>query len=300
VVSQHLSVIAPKDNQISTSVTSAREGILKDQVAIITGSGQGIGAAAAKLFAKEGAKVVVTDIDGTKANNVADEINRDGGVAIAVPGDITSPTFPSLIINATIKKFGKLNILVNNAGYTWDAVIHKMTDAQWDAMYLVHCTAPFRLIREASPYLRDAAKAEVDQGKKPENRCIINISSTSGLHGNFGQANYSNAKMGIIGLTKTIAKEWGAFGVRCNAIAFGYIDTRLTRPKEKGEFIEVDGKKVALGIPGQQTGANRYDAIPLKRAGTAEDAAGGILLLASPFSSYITGHCLEVTGGHGI
>jgi len=147
--------------------------------------------------------------------------------------------------------------------------------------------------------MRDPAKAEIESGKKPENRVIINISSTSGLHGNAGQINYSTAKMGIIGLTKTVAKEWGSFGIRCNAVAFGMIETRLTKPKDDGQFIEVEGKKVALGIPGQAIKGD-LPFVPLRRAGQPEEAAGGILFLASPYSSYITGHTLEVTGGAGI
>jgi 3-oxoacyl-[acyl-carrier protein] reductase len=245
---------------------------------------------------------VVTDIDAKKANAVAESINADGGTAISVPGDITSKTFPQKLIDETIKAFGKLNILINNAGYTWDGMVHKMSDDQWDAMLLVHNTAPFRIVRAAAPYLRDAGKAEMDAGKTPENRCIINISSTSGLHGNAGQANYSTAKMGIVGFTKTIAKEWGAFGVRSNGIAYGWIETRLTADKNKGAFMQVGDKKVALGIPGadQRGATSATGAIPLKRAGKAIEAAGAMLLLASPHASYITGHTLEVTGGSGI
>jgi 3-oxoacyl-[acyl-carrier protein] reductase len=173
-----------------------------------------------------------------------------------------------------------------------------MTDKQWEAMLLIHNTAPFRLIRASTPYMRDAAKKEMESGKIPEPRCIINISSTSGLHGNIGQVNYATAKLGIVGLTKTVAKEWGSFGIRCNAVAFGFIDTRLTKPKGDS-FIEVDGKKIMLGIPKEQL-SNKYDNIPLKRSGTPEEAAAGILFMSCPMASYITGHCLEVTGGVGI
>eukprot|EP01116_Phalansterium_solitarium_P008813 TRINITY_DN22778_c0_g1_i1.p1 TRINITY_DN22778_c0_g1~~TRINITY_DN22778_c0_g1_i1.p1 ORF type:complete len:311 (+),score=129.83 TRINITY_DN22778_c0_g1_i1:79-1011(+) len=276
-------------------------GILRGQVAIITGSGQGIGEAAALLFAKEGAKVVVSDIDEAKAKRVADAIRAAGGQALAVAGDVTDPAFPERIVKETVGAFGGLNILVNNAGYTWDGVIHKMSDKQWDAMLAVHNTAPFRLIRAAAPYMRDEAKKEIDAGNAPQPRCIINVSSTSGLHGNAGQINYATAKMGIVGLTKTVAKEWGAFGIRCNAVAFGFIDTRLTRPKEDGAAMMVDGKKVALGIPvDPMVEQIRKQLTPLRRNGTADEAAGSLLLLASPFASYITGHTLEVTGGAGI
>jgi len=298
----HLNNTNEETGQICITCTDAqqksREPILKDQVAIITGSGQGIGEATAYEFAKEGAKVVVTDLDSAKAKKVADEIIKRGGKAIAVHGDVTDAAFPEKLIKETISNFGKLNILVNNAGYTWDGILHKMSDKQWEAMLLVHNTAPFRLIRAAAPYMRDAAKNEIEQGKTAEPRCIINVSSTSGLHGNSGQANYSTAKMGVIGLTKTIAKEWGMFGIRCNAIAFGYIDTRLTQAKEGGAFIEVEGKQIPLGIPEQLRKST--EGIPLRRVGTPSDAAGAMLMLVSPFSSYITGHCLEVTGGAGI
>jgi len=174
-----------------------------------------------------------------------------------------------------------------------------MTDAQWEAMLKVHNTAPFRVIRAAAPYMREVAKKELEKGATQEPRCIINISSTSGLHGNAGQANYSTAKLGVVGLTKTVAKEWGMFNIRCNAIAFGFVNTRLTQSKNKGAFIQVDGKQVKLGIP--EAGQKDMTAnIPLRRAGDVEEAAGAILLMASPHASYITGHTLEVTGGMGI
>jgi len=274
-------------------------GLLENQVAIITGSGRGIGAAAATLFAEHGAKVVVSDRDAEPAQDVVNQIEQAGGQAISVPGDVTDPAFPEALTKAAVDAYGKLDILVNNAGYTWDAVIHKMTDEQWHAMLEIHNTAPFRLIRAAAAYMRDAAKAELKAGQTPEPRCIVNISSTSGTHGNAGQVNYSTAKMGIVGMTKTIAKEWGSFGIRCNAVVFGFIETRLTRPKEEGQTIEVGGEQVAIGVPG-----NILSFIPmitaLQRPGNPEEAAAGILLMATPLASYITGHVLEVTGGLGM
>lgn len=287
----------------TSATSSAAARLLEGQVAIITGSGQGIGAATAKLFAQQGAKVVVTDLDAAKSEKIVAEIKAEGGVAISVPGDVTAVEFPDRLIKETINAFGKINIIVNNAGYTWDGIMHKMTDKQWEAMLLVHNTAPFRIIRAASPYMRDAAKDELEKKGAAESRCIINISSTSGLHGNAGQANYSTAKAGICGFTKTLAKEWGAFGIRCNAVAFGWIDTRLTKerdPKEGGEEIEIDGQKVKLGIPKNARPGNAEAFIPLRRKGTPEEAAGSLLLLASPYAGYITGHTLEVTGGAGI
>ncbi|KAI9020985.1 hypothetical protein CLU79DRAFT_754593 [Phycomyces nitens] len=270
------------------------KGLLAGEVAIITGSGQGIGKSCAEMFAREGALVVVTDIDAAKANQVASDINAAGGKAIAISGDITDPAFPENLIEGTVKAFGKINHIVNNAGFTYDGMIHKITDKQWDLMLAVHNTAPFKIIRAASKYLRK---------KDGENKCIINVSSTSGLHGNVGQANYATAKAGIVGLTKTIAKEWGGFGVRANTVAFGWVDTRLTRAKESGAAIEINGQKVALGIP---TGAakaapvNPFADIPLGRAGNADEVAGSVLMLCTPLSSYVTGHTLEVTGGRGI
>lgn len=274
--------------------------MFENQVAIVTGAGRGIGAAAARLFAQYGAKVVVNDLNAEPAAAVVDEIKSGGGEAIAYAGDVTDPHFPDQLMSATIDAFGKLNILVNNAGFTWDGMLHKMSDAQWQAIMDVHTTAPFRLIRAASPYMRDAAKNELSEGGLREPRCIINVSSTSGLHGNIGQANYATGKMGIIGLTKTVAKEWGAFGIRCNTVAFGFVDTRLTQAKEKGETIEVGDQEVALGIPQKLLRPERLAMIPLRRPATPEEAAGGIILMASPFAAYITGHTLEVTGGAGI
>jgi len=260
------------------------KGLLQDQVAIITGSGQGIGAKCAELFAKEGAKVVVTDIDVAKSDTVAATIVVSGGQASSFPGDVTHVDFAKNIVEHTIKAFGKINIIVNNAGYTWDGVLHKMTDKQWNAMLEVHNTAPFRLIRAAAPYMRDPAKEEIEKGLPKQPRCIVNISSISGTHGNAGQANYSTAKAGIIGLTKTVAKEWGFLGIRCNAVAFGMINTRLTATQTNDSVIEVDGEKVRLGIPASAKGEPLAKVCPLGRAGTVDEAAGSVLMLCSPFA----------------
>ncbi|KAF8588506.1 short-chain dehydrogenase/reductase SDR [Ramaria rubella] len=267
---------------------SAGRGLLFDEVAIIT---YGIGRSAAILFAREGAKVVVSDLDEKKAQAVVEEIKRAGGSAIAVSGDVGAEDFPEKVVTATVKQYGKINHIVNNAGFTYDRMLHTLPDDAWDIIQKIHVRAPFRLIRAAAPYFR------IKEKEKQENRSITNVSSTSGLHGNVGQANYAAAKAAVIGLTKTTAKEWGGFGVRANTVAFGYIETRLTAAKEAGESITIDGKQVALGIPGGG-GANR--AIPLGRGGSPDEAAGGILFLASPLASYVSGHTLEVTGGSGI
>ncbi|MBP8129854.1 MAG: SDR family NAD(P)-dependent oxidoreductase [Candidatus Hydrogenedentes bacterium] len=273
--------------------------MLSNQVAIVTGAGRGIGAAAAKLFAREGASVAVSDRDAAPAEAVVAEIQAAGGKAIACNGDITDPAFPAQLVAKCIEAFGKLNILVNNAGYTWDGMSHKMSDEQFQAMLTIHNVAPFRLIRAATPYMREAAKQEQADGKTPEPRCIINVSSVAGLHGNAGQINYSAAKAGIIGMTKTMAKEWGPLGIRCNTVAFGFIDTRLTASKESAETVKVGDQEVQLGVPSHLRDMALM-VIPLARIGTPDEAAGGMVLLASPYASYITGHVLEVTGGMGI
>lgn len=273
--------------------------MFNQQVVVITGAGRGIGAAAARLFAENGAAVVVSDRDKAPTDETAAAIRAAGGKALGVAGDVTDPAFPQALMEAAIAEFGALHVLVNNAGYTWDGMLHKMTDKQWDAMLAVHNTAPFRLVRAAAPYMRDAAKQEEAEGRAPAPRCIINVSSTSGLHGNVGQLNYATAKMGLVGFTKTVAKEWGPFNIRCNAVAFGYIETRLTQAKESGEAMIVDGEEIRLGVPGHMHDLVKM-MIPMGRTGTVEEAAGGILLLASPWAAYINGHTLEVTGGMGI
>ncbi|KAL7272613.1 hypothetical protein RUND412_004576 [Rhizina undulata] len=288
MASQRLSQI---QSHLSASFPS---GLLAGQTAIVTGAGQGIGAETAILFAREGARVVVADIDAAKANETASKITSSGGKALSVPGDVLDASYlSSLIQKAAEFGDGKIHCIVNNAGFTWDGVIHKTTDKQWDTIMAVHTKAPFQLVRAAAPYFRV---------KDGESRCIVNVSSTSGLHGNAGQANYATAKMGIIGLTKTIAKEWGPqFGVRANTIAFGTVQTRLTAPKEDGAVQEIAGEKIPLGIPSaQQKAASGYQLVPLRRAGTATEAAMSILALASPLCSYVSGHTLEVTGGFGI
>ncbi|KAK3247291.1 hypothetical protein CYMTET_43208 [Cymbomonas tetramitiformis] len=301
VLQKHLlpEVNGPTTINPTASSAASYRGLLHNQVAVITGSGQGVGASAAKLFASEGASVVVTDIDATKSDAVAAEIEAAGGRAISFPGDVLAEDFPAKLIAATLEAFGKLHILVNNAGYTWDAVLHKTTTEQWNAMLAVHCTAPFRLIQAAEPAMRGAAKEELAATGKAMPRCILNVSSTSGVHGNAGQANYSTAKMGIVGLTKTIAKEWGGFNIRCNVLVFGAIKTRLIGDKTAGATMDIGGKQVALGIPGGADPDDMaiYAGCPMKRAGEPKEAAGSLLILACEHASYINGVALEVTGG---
>jgi 3-oxoacyl-[acyl-carrier protein] reductase len=270
--------------------------LLEGRTAIVTGAGRGIGRATAEIFAQHGAKVVVSDIDPAPAGEAVEAILAAGGQAISIPGDVTNPAFPNLIVGSAIEKFGAIDIIVNNAGYTWDAVIHKMTDEQWEAILAVHLTAPFRIIRAASTFLRETAKREKAEHGAATARKIVNISSTSGTRGNPGQANYSSGKAGVIGLTKMLAKEWGQFNIQVNCVAFGRIETRLTQAKEKGEKIHRGNADIAIGIP-----AERLDRttpmIPMGRAGTPQEGAGAILFFASPLSNYVSGQVLEVAGG---
>ena len=209
---------------------------------------------------------------------------------------MTDPSFPGLLVNSAIERLGGLDIIVNNAGYTWDAVIHKMTDRQWEAILAVHLTAPFRIIRAASSFLRETAKNEKQSLGRARARKIVNVSSTSGTRGNAGQANYSSVKAGVVGMAKTLAKEWGQFNIQVNAVAFGRIDTRLTQAKEKGETIHREDAEIAIGIPEERL-ERTTSMIPMGRPGTPEEAAGAIFFFASPFSDYVSGQVLEVTGG---
>ncbi|MDQ2905489.1 MAG: SDR family oxidoreductase [Ktedonobacteraceae bacterium] len=274
-------------------------GLLDNKVAIITGSGRGIGSAAARLFAEQGASVVVSDLDPNPAEETAGAIRQAGGKAIVVAGDVTDAAFPAQLIKATLDAFGGIDIIVNNAGYTWDGVIQNMTDKQWYAMLDVHTTAPFRILREAASYIREAAKREQAAQGHANPRKVVNVSSVSGVYGNAGQANYSTAKAGITGLTKTLAKEWGRYNVQVNCVCYGFIETRLTAAKESAEKVQRDGEEIALGVPDQMRQMAPM-LIPLGRPGTPEEAAGPMLFLASPLANYVSGHVLEVTGGRAI
>jgi len=269
--------------------------LLEGKSIIITGSGRGIGRAAAELCAHHGGRVVVSDIDPNPAEETVNAIRAAGGEAISFPGDVTDVAFPDKIVKAAIDGFGGLDVLVNNAGYTWDGMAHKMTDPQWEQVLAVHLTAPFRMARAASAYIRETAKKEKEAHGEAKARKIVNISSTSGTRGNFGQANYAAGKAGVIGLTKTLAKEWGMFNVQVNAIAYGRIETRLTQAKEKGETIERGGKTIPLGIPEERLGNLSF--IPMGRGGTPEEAGGVIVFFASSLSNYVSGQVIEVTGG---
>ena len=268
-------------------------GLLDGKAAIITGSARGIGRATAELFLSEGAKVLINDIDGEVAEQAASEI--DGETAVFA-GDLTEPDVPDELVAAAIDAFGSVDIVVNNAGYTWDGVVHRMTDEQFQAMLDIHTIVPFRVTRAIAPHWREAAKAEKAQGEEVF-RKLVNVSSISGTMGNAGQVNYSAAKAGVVGMTKTLAKEWGAFKINCNCVAFGFIETRLTQAKEKGESMQTaSGEQVALGIP-EQMRSMAAMVIPLGRPAQPEEAAGPVLFLASELANYVHGQVLNVTGG---
>lgn len=272
------------------------EKMLEGKVCLVTGAGRGIGKAAALLFAEEGGRIVLNDVDPAEAGETLDEIRRSGGQALSVAGDVTAEGVPEKLVREAVDAFGPgIDVIANIAGYTWDGMIHKMDDRQWDAILQVHLTAPFRIIRAAAPYIRQNATAEKDTGKRVM-RKIINVSSVSGTDGTAGQVNYASAKAGIIGLTKSLSREWGPLNVNVNCVAFGWIDTRLTRSKEEPEIIEREGRKIALGIPGARQESLR-SLIPLGRPGTAEEAARVILFFASPLSDYVSGQVLKVAGG---
>ncbi len=268
-------------------------GVLDGKSAIVTGSARGIGRATAELLVAQGAQCLINDLDGDVAEQAA---SRDRRRDRRVRGRPDQAGRADQLVQKAIDSFGKIDIIVNNAGYTLDAPIHKMTDEHFQAMLDIHTVVPFRVIRAAAPHLREPAKKEREEGKEVF-RKIVNVSSTSGTFGNAGQANYSAGKAGVVGLTKTVAKEWGQFKVNVNAVAFGFIDTRLTQAKVDENTMEKDGEKIQLGIP-EQMRQMASMLIPLGRPATPEEAAGGVFFLCSPWSNYVHGQTLHVTGGH--
>jgi 3-oxoacyl-[acyl-carrier protein] reductase len=267
-------------------------GVLDGKSAIVTGSARGIGRATAELLVAQGAEVLINDLDGDVAEQAASEM---AGKTAVFAGDLTKPGVPDELVQQAIDAFGKIDIIVNNAGYTLDAPIHKMSDEHFQAMLDIHTVVPFRVLRAAAPHLREPAKKEREEGREVF-RKIVNVSSTSGTFGNAGQANYSSGKAGVVGLTKTLAKEWGQFKINVNAVAFGFIDTRLTQAKVDDNTMEKEGETIQLGIPEQMRGMAAV-LIPLGRPATPEEAAGGVFFLCSPWSNYVHGQTLHITGG---
>ncbi len=267
-------------------------GVLDGKVAIVTGSARGIGRATAELLSEQGAKLLINDLDTDIAEQTASEIAGD---TLVFGGDLTKEGVPDQLVGKVVDEWGRIDILVNNAGYTLDAPLHKLSDDWFARMIDIHLVVPFRMCRAVAPHMREPAKAERAEGREVF-RKIVNVSSISGTMGNAGQANYSSGKSGVIGLTKTLAKEWGQFKINVNAVAFGFIETRLTAAKTDENVTEIGGEKVQLGIPEQLREMGKV-LIPLGRAGTPQEAAGGVFFLCSPWSNYVHGQVLNITGG---
>jgi 3-oxoacyl-[acyl-carrier protein] reductase len=269
---------------------------LTGKVALVTGSGRGIGRAIALKLARHGARVVINDLDADTANDVVSLIEQEGGEAVACVGSVTDPAFAERFIQTALAHFQGLDIIVNNAGYTWDNVIQKMSDEQWDAILDVHLTAPFRILRAAQPVLRQLSKADAEAGKEVF-RKVVNISSIAGLGGNAGQVNYSAGKAGIVGVTLALAKEWGRMKVNVNCVAFGFIKTRLTEATaDANATVNIEGRDIKVGLNPDL--AKMFEqSIPLGRAGTPEEAADAVYLLCSPESNYISGQTIVCGGG---
>src|SRR3984957_2124244 len=269
---------------------------LKGRTALVTGAGRGIGRAVAQALSDAGANVMLNDLDRDVVFETGMLIDKAGGSVKAMPGDITAAEFPEKLVKATVNGFGSLDIIVNNAGYTWDNVIQKTTDEQFQAMLDIHVTAPFRILRAASDFIRETAKRETAEGKRVM-RKVVNITSIAGTDGGAGQAGYSSGKAGVIGLTKTLAKEWGRYNVNVNAVGFGLIETRLIQPMTgEDSSIDMHGRKIKIGVQ-PKTLEWAKTACPLGRTGTPEEAASAVLFFCSPLSDYITAEVLICGGG---
>ncbi|MCE5289744.1 MAG: SDR family oxidoreductase [Nocardiaceae bacterium] len=271
-------------------------GRLDGKIALISGSGRGIGRAIAEKLAGDGANVVVNDLDAGPAQETVAAIEAAGGTAVVCVGSVTEDGFAERFVQTAVDEYGGVDIIVNNAGYTWDSVVQKMSDEQWDAMLDVHLKAPFRILRAAQPVISSAVKREREAGDVTC-RKVVNISSIAGTGGNAGQANYSSGKAGIVGLTKAMSKEWGRYNVTVNAVAFGLIRTRLTETPAGGDgTIDIQGRELAVGVNPELL-ATMERAIPLGRAGTPADGAGAVYLLCIPESDYISGQVVICGGG---
>jgi 3-oxoacyl-[acyl-carrier protein] reductase len=272
-------------------------GNLDGKVAIVSGSGRGIGREIALKLAAEGASVVVNDLDAEPAKETVAAIETAGGDAVECSGSVTEEGFAARFVQAAVDSFGGLDIIVNNAGYTWDSVIQKMTDEQWDAILDVHLKAPFQILRAAQPVISAAVKKAKAAGEPIPCRKVVNVSSLSGTGGSIGQANYSAAKAGVTGLTKTLAKEWGRYNVTVNSVAFGMIKTRLTEaPVGAGATIDIEGRAIKVGVnPDVLTALEQ--SIPLGRGGSPAEAAGAVYLLCTPESDYVSAQTLICGGG---
>src|ERR1700761_6287546 len=270
-------------------------GKLDGKVALVTGSGRGIGRAIAEKLASEGARLVINDLDADPAHETVEVLTKMGVEAVACPGNVSAPDFAERFVNTAMNTFKGIDIIVNNAGYTWDDVVQKMTDEQWYAIIDCHMTAPFRILRAAYPHVKALHAADKEAGRDVY-RKVVNISSVSALNGNAGQMNYSSAKAGVIGMTRALAREWGRFNVNVNCVAFGLIHTRMTSADaHAGATVNIDGRDIRVGLNPEML-KSHAQRNPLGRGGTPEEAAGGVYLFCSPESNYITGQTIAVAG----
>jgi 3-oxoacyl-[acyl-carrier protein] reductase len=268
-------------------------GTLAGRVALVTGAAQGIGRAIALKLASEGARVFANDLDADRLALLASAIGEMGGACETFPGDVTSADFGDRAVTACVERFGDLHALINNAGYIWNSRIANHTDEQWYAMIDVHATGPFRLLRAAGRHFRDMAKA----GRMERARKVVNVSSISGLFGEATQFSYSAAKSALVGMTRSLAKDWGRYNVTVNCVAFGFVDTRLTQAFQ-GDVpeIAIGDRKLKVGIDAAQAELMKT-MIPLGRAGTPEEAAGAVYLFCLPESDFISGEIVVASGG---
>ena len=265
---------------------------LQGKSALVTGAGRGIGRALAKQLAECGASVMMNDVDSA----VLQDAQPAAGPRVrTMAGDLTVPDFPQKLVDATIQQLGSIDIIVNNAGYTWDNVIQKMSDEQFQAMLDIHIVAPFRILRAASGWIRETARREIGEGRRVM-RKVVNVTSVSGTDGNVGQAGYSSGKAAMVGFTKTMAKEWGRYNVNVNAVGFGMIETRLVQPLSDEATIEMKGRTIPVGVQPKMIEMARIMS-PLGRLGTPEEAASAILFFCSPLSDYVSGEILICSGG---
>lgn len=268
---------------------------LEGKTALVTGAGRGIGRAIARRLLGAGARVMINDLDENMLLESEAVLARPGRVS-HITGDLTDPAIPELVVQATLAEFESIDIIVNNAGYSWDNVIQKTSDEQFQAMLEIHLVTPFRLLRAASGFIRESAKKEIAASQRVM-RKVVNITSIAGTDGNPGQVGYSAGKAGIIGLTKTLAKEWGRYNVNVNAVGFGLIGTRLVQPiTDAGAKMEMHGHQIRLGVQPSLLDSVK-SACPLGRLGTPDEAAGAVLFFCSPLSDYVTGEVLICGGG---
>ena len=270
---------------------------LAGKVALVTGAGRGIGRAVAMKLASEGARVFVNDLDAEPMQAVIEAIGDAGGVAAGLAGSVTGEGFADDLVGGALDALGGLDIIVNNAGYIWNSTIQNQTDEQITAMLDVHAGAPIRILRAAQPHFRERFRAESAEGLRIV-RKVVNISSMAAVYGMPAAVSYAAGKGAVVGMTNGLAREWGRLQVTVNAVAFGYIDTRLTQRfgDTAHPTIEVEGRAHKVGFPEEQQ-EDLTRLIPLQRLGTAEDAANGVYLFCIPESDYITGQTLVVGGG---